>query len=374
MTDGCGHSIHSTYSKMSNLASNEKIPPFVIKAAITASIGGILFGYDMGVTSMALPQLINTFNLTERQQEMLVSFLYIGCCIGATAGGYLCDRHGRKKMILITDCVFILGAIVLYSASTFDIVLLGRILIGFAVAVSGIADVAYLHEISPKQFRGAIVSCNEACIALGFMLSYLTGYGISVNAPNDGWRYMFGIGAVIAMFQFVGMMFMPESPIWLRDNNKMERAQKAFFQMGVGTRTISEDAHSKKENGNGHCGGSKSNLFGNEGDDELNSPKSYSSLNVEPPVSSEDVPVPERLTVTTMRKYFRQIIIAFFLSVMQNFCGHPNVLNFAPEIFAQIGFDSYNGRLVITTFVGVVSVFIFYLIGVISIFVFCHEF
>ena len=155
-------SIGSTYSTMSNPTNNEPIPPFVIKATIAASIGGILFGYDMGVISTALPQLTNTFNLTERQQEMLVSFLYIGCCIGATAGGFLCDRHGRKKMILITDCVFILGAIVLYSASTFDVVLFGRIVIGVAIAVSGIADVAYLHEISPKQFRGAVVSCNEA--------------------------------------------------------------------------------------------------------------------------------------------------------------------------------------------------------------------
>jgi SP family arabinose:H+ symporter-like MFS transporter len=69
----------------------------------------------------------------------------------------------------------------------------------------------------------------------------------------------------------------------------------------------------------------------------------------------ENVPEPEGLTMETMRKYFRQIIIALFLSVMQNFCGHPNLLNFAPEIFAQIGFDSEEGRLISTTFLGVVK-------------------
>mmetsp|Transcript_708 Transcript_708/g.1127 ORF Transcript_708/g.1127 Transcript_708/m.1127 type:complete len:520 (-) Transcript_708:203-1762(-) len=335
---------------MTNGTGNEPIPPFVIKATIAASLGGILFGYDMGVTSTALPQLTNVFNLTEGQQEMLVSFLYIGCIFGATVGGYLCDRHGRKKTILVTDCVFILGAYVLYSASTFDVVLFGRILIGFAVAVSAIADVAYLHEISPRQYRGAIVSCNEACISLGFMLSYLTGYGISVRVGDNGWRYMFGLGAIIAVLQFVGMLFMPESPVWLRSNGELEAAEKVVLQIGF---SMSEDTH---DNHAFNAGGSKTHLFGNgKGtSDESDSPD-YSSFNIEQPVSMENVPEPDGLTMVTMRKYFRQIIIAVFLSVMQNFCGHPNVLNFAPEIFAQIGFDSEEGRLISTTFLGVVK-------------------
>ena len=191
---------------------------------------------------------------------------------------------------------------------------------------------------------------------MGFMLSYLTGYGISVLVPNDGWRYMFGIGSVFALFQFVGMIFMPESPVWLKDNGQVGKAQRAILQIGASS-SISEDMH---DNGLVHGGGGSSgNLFGKEVRDDLNS-LNYSSLNIEQPISSEDVPVPpEGLTMSTMRKYFRQIIIAFFLSVMQNFCGHPNVLNFAPEIFAQIGFDTDEGRLIITTFVGMVSVFCF---------------
>jgi Sugar (and other) transporter. len=86
----------------------------------------------------------------------------------------------------------------------------------------------------------------------------------------------------------------------------------------------------------------------------------YSSLNVEHSepqliIKSEEAEETS-FTLQTLSKYYRQVIISLFLSVMQNFCGHPNVLNFAPEIFAQIGFASETDQLISTTFVGVVSV------------------
>jgi len=146
------------------------LTPFLIRAILAASIGGILFGYDMGVVSGALPQLTDEFLLSPSHQEMIVSFLYLGCCIGAAIGGAFCDAAGRKRTICITDLVFLLGAVVLSYANSLGQLLLGRVIVGIAVSVSGIADVAYLHEISPPQWRGAIVSVNEACI-----LHHLTG-------------------------------------------------------------------------------------------------------------------------------------------------------------------------------------------------------
>ena len=64
---------------------------------------------------------------------------------------------------------------------------------------------------------------------------------------------------------------------------------------------------------------------------------------------------PDDPSMETFRKHHRQVRITIFLSMMQLFCGHPNVLNFAPQIFAQIGFDSEKGRLIMTSLVGVVS-------------------
>ena len=318
-------------------SNSESIPTFVIKAAAAASLGGILFGYDMGVISGALPQLTVAFDLSEAKQEMVVSFLYIGCCIGATGGGYLCDKLGRKSMILVTDLVFVVGAFVLFWASSLSAVLAGRVLIGCAVAISGIADVAYLHEISPRRYRGSIVSCNEACISLGFMISYLVSYGISTHIPNDGWRWMFFVGSGIAIMQFAGMLCMPESPVWLKRKGKVEAAQSVLDQIhssrgNLGTQTPDTGSPVK-----------------------LSPQRSYSSFGVEQAIPNKTSYGPNESGLQTIRVYHRQIIITIFLSTMQHWCGHTNVLNFAPEIFAQIGFDSEEGRLLSTSLVGVVS-------------------
>jgi MFS family permease len=136
-----------------------RISWFVIQITIIASIGGILFGYDLGVISGALPQLTTTFDLSSSQQELAVSILYLGGGIGASLGGSLCDSIGRKQTILLTDIVFGAGAIILYAAPTFAWVVFGRIVVGFSVAVSGIADVSYLHEIAPVHVRYVSVPC-----------------------------------------------------------------------------------------------------------------------------------------------------------------------------------------------------------------------
>jgi len=169
---------------MSTLADPLPLAPYFI---LFVSMG------FRGVVSAALPQLTIAFDLTDVQKEMVVSFLYIGAVIGAALGGTLCDISGRKTAILFTDIIFIIGSIILFLSESFETVLIGRFVVGFAVAVSGIADVAYLHEISPMEYRGAIVSVNEACISFGFMVSYLAGYGLTLLDPDNGWRIMFGV-------------------------------------------------------------------------------------------------------------------------------------------------------------------------------------
>jgi len=125
----------------------------LIRAAIIASLGGVLFGYDLGVISGALPQLKQEFNLSDTDQEIGVSVLYVGSIIGAGYGGALCDAFGRKRAILIIDGVFVVRAICLMCAQSWNYILFGRFILGIAVSISGIAEVAYLTEISPPRIR-----------------------------------------------------------------------------------------------------------------------------------------------------------------------------------------------------------------------------
>ena len=144
--------------------------PFVIQVTLLAGLGGILFGYDLGVISGALPQLMDTFHLSTKQSEWVVSILYLGGGLGAAVGGSLCDVFGRKAAILYTDIAFLLGALVLCVAPNFATILLGRTIVGFAIAVSGIADVSYLHEIAPLQFREPLSVSMRHVYHWGFSL------------------------------------------------------------------------------------------------------------------------------------------------------------------------------------------------------------
>ncbi len=387
------------------------IPPFVIKATIAASLGGVLFGYDLGIISAALPELTRTFELSPEEEEMVVSFLYIGCCIGAIFGGLLCDRYGRKRTILFTDVIFVIGASVLYSAQSIDVILGGRIVVGCAVAISGIADVAYLHEISPARYRGNIVSCNEACISLGFLVSYIVGYIMSISIPEDSWRYMFLMGCAIAIIQCLAMSCMPESPVWLKYKGRCQDAEYALMQIYGENYVDNSPATNlqmcKDDNNDGDnedendiddlntsdvTSSSREELCQEfESETSKSSPSSeneptssrrhgsnYSSLQIEeasPPSSptsarsddetphhsidniesSQESELQPESFFQYLRHYHRQVIIAIFLAIMQQFCGHTNVLNFAPSIFREVGFYSERTELVTTVLVGTVK-------------------
>ena len=101
---------------------------FYIKAIGMAGLGGMIFGYDLGVIAGALDPLSKYFNLTTYQQEWVVSLMYVGGGLGAATGGFLCDWWGRKIAILVTDATFFVGAFWLYSARTVTDIYVGRLI------------------------------------------------------------------------------------------------------------------------------------------------------------------------------------------------------------------------------------------------------
>lgn len=187
---------------------------FAVKVSAIGSIGGLLFGYDLGVVSGALLQLSARFDLQRPEEKgLVVSILLVGSVLGAFFGGVFTDRYGRRIAIMCTDVMFISGSLIIATAPTLAQVLIGRFAVGIGVSVSAIADVAYLNEMAPQKWRGTIVSVNEMMIAAGFLLANFVD-GVFATTPG-GWRYMFGFASLIAALQLVGMSFMPRSPRWL---------------------------------------------------------------------------------------------------------------------------------------------------------------
>ena len=122
--------------------------------AITAALGGLLFGYDTGVISSALLFIRTVFHLSTAGQSIVAGIVLVGAVLGAMVAGSLSDRFGRRRVILVTALAFVIGALVSAAAGSVATLLVGRLLIGIAIGVASMLTPLYLAEISPAASAG----------------------------------------------------------------------------------------------------------------------------------------------------------------------------------------------------------------------------
>lgn len=194
--------------------------------AIVASLGGLLSGYDTGVISGALLFINESWNLADTEQGILVSSVLIGAVIGAATNGILADIFGRKKIIMATAVIFVLGSIMCAFAPNALVLIASRIFVGFAVGIVNFVVPLYLSEISPKHLRGTLVSLYQWAITAGILFSYFINAVFAHAVYN--WRWMLFAGVVPGLVLFIGMLFMQDTPRWLVSKNREEEAKKVF--------------------------------------------------------------------------------------------------------------------------------------------------
>jgi len=115
---------------------------FVYLATAISALGGMLFGYDIGVISGAILFIKTEFSLSAGMEEIVVSSVLLGSLIGAVAGGVLADRLGRRRLLIVTAIVFGLGAVAAALAPGTASLIGARVVAGAAI---GIASFAALH-------------------------------------------------------------------------------------------------------------------------------------------------------------------------------------------------------------------------------------
>ena len=197
--------------------------------AIVASLGGLLSGYDTGVISGALLFINETWVLPDTLQGFLVSSVLIGAVIGAATNGVLADIFGRKKIIMATAVIFILGSLMCAFAPNVYVLILSRIFVGFAVGIVNFVVPLYLSEVSPKNLRGTLVSLYQWAITAGILFSYFINAVFAQAVYN--WRWMLFAGVVPGLILFIGMCFMKDTPRWLVSKDRDEEAKKVFARI-----------------------------------------------------------------------------------------------------------------------------------------------
>ncbi|MFT8317316.1 MAG: sugar porter family MFS transporter [Sporolactobacillus sp.] len=212
------------------------------------AIGGLLFGYDTGVISGALLFIQRDIPMNHFLQGAIVSILLLGAAIGSTIFGKLSDKKGRKFSFSIIAIVYIFGSLGSALAGEIYVLLISRLLLGFAVGGSTMLVPLYLSEMAPKRTRGQVGMLNILMIMLGILLAYLINFAF---ASIEGWRWMLGLAAVPALIMLIGSSFIPESPSWLLVHGKEERATR-IMKLTKGPKeirgTLQRFAARRKEN------------------------------------------------------------------------------------------------------------------------------
>lgn len=224
--------------KLADLSSKET-PWFVYILSFFSAIGGFLFGYDTGVVSGAMLLLKDKFQLTSLMQEVIVSVTIGFAFLFALAGGYLNDRFGRKLTTVIASVVFTVGAVVLAAAFNVAMLIIGRAILGMGIGMASMTVPVYIAECAPIQLRGRLVTLNNLFITGGQCVASIIDGAFSYDT-NNGWRYMLGLAAVPSVIQFVGFLFLPESPRWLVANGQSDRARTVLVNIR-GTTDIEDE-------------------------------------------------------------------------------------------------------------------------------------
>ncbi|MHC4744561.1 MAG: MFS transporter, partial [Planctomycetota bacterium] len=147
---------------------------YVVLVVIVAALGGLLFGYDTGVIAGGIGFLQRHFNLDPAAQKgWAAASALIGCVVGVSIAGLLSDRFGRKKVLILSACLFLVSALGTAFPKTIAQFIIFRIIGGIGVGAASITSPMYIAEISPARMRGRLVSVNQFAIVVGFLVVYL---------------------------------------------------------------------------------------------------------------------------------------------------------------------------------------------------------
>lgn len=198
---------------------------FIWQVSFIAGLGGILYGYDMGIIAAALIFVRSTFNLSTKMQELVVSIVLVGAMFGAIYGGAIADRIGRRATLLWGSAVFIFGSILAPLSPNVGTLIVARMLLGIAIGFTSVTAPVYVSELSPPQSRGRLIGLYQFALTLGIAIADLVGYWL---AGQHAWRMMFGIGAVPAIIFLLMILTLPESPRWLFSRNRVADAKRVL--------------------------------------------------------------------------------------------------------------------------------------------------
>ncbi len=284
--------------------------------ALTAALGGLLFGYDWVVIGGAKPFYEQYFGLSGAGEiGWAMSCALVGCLAGAMLSGALSDRFGRKRLLFLAALLFVVTSIGTGLAHSFPQFVFWRIWGGVAIGLASNLSPMYIAEIAPAALRGRLVSLNQLTIVIGILLAQLVNWLLAEKVPvgasteeivnswngQQGWRWMFAMTAIPAGLFWAGLFFVPESPRWLAKKGIPDKAQEILARIGGAAY-----ARLAMDEINASLAGEMGKVdFGELFDPRLRRP----------------------------------LTLGIVLAILSQWCGINSIFNYAEEIFSAAGYE-----------------------------------
>ena len=210
-----------------------------------AGLGGLLYGIDVGIIGGALPYLEATSKLSRGQLSIIVAAVLLGSVFTTLFAGMLADLLGRKTMMVISGCIFVVSIPVIALSQSYSALFMGRMLQGVSGGFVGVVVPLYLAECLPAKTRGKGTGIFQWLLTLGIAFAAIIGMYYSyrvaeatrISAPavvfavkNQAWRRIFWMCMPPGVLFLVGSVFVAESPRWLYKRGKRNLALAALLR------------------------------------------------------------------------------------------------------------------------------------------------
>ncbi|KAG4103129.1 general substrate transporter [Neocallimastix lanati (nom. inval.)] len=353
---------------------------FQFLVALTASFGGLLFGYEVGVMNVVL--VMDAFRIffkfhswngdaldengkdtTDKAKMMyrklteagnkatlegiITSSFVLGALCGALMATYLGEKYGRQRTIMIGACIFTCGAVIQgLSARSWIMIAVGRLITGLSIGCNGVLCPTYISEVAPAKIRGTLSSCYQLMTTFGIIVAaiinsivwYYTnsspaGLGVTrsdiwAEVANFEWRFALLFQVVPGLGLAILMSFLPKSPRWLCSKDRDEEAVEVLAKLNA-TSTSDELVQSELK------------------------------------AIQEDVAATRAAGSSSFGELFSPVIrrrtfITFLMQLFQQWTGINVIMYYQSQIYDEIGFSKFMSTVVlpiINNFVNFVSTF-----------------
>jgi sugar porter (SP) family MFS transporter len=287
---------------------------FLFRISFIAALGGVLYGYDMGIIAAAVIFVKRSFSLSTEAEEFVVSIVLLGAMAGALIGGAVADRIGRRATLVWASIIFIIGSLLAPLSPNAFTLIIARLVIGAGIGFTSVTAPVYVSELAPPQSRGMLIGLYQLALTLGIAFADLVGYWL---APHEAWRWMFGLAVIPTILFLAAISTVPESPRWLFAHGHPKDAESVLssYTNPEGAKALLDDIR-----------------------DGLKTP------------------IEQRWGALWSPAVRGSLVIACGFTVLQQVTGINTIIYYGPQIFELAGIGTHTNAILATLLIAVMNV------------------